>query len=202
MEEEMNRKERSEGDISGLIQRIQAGDGEAMEALYYLLEDELIQYLYKKMSRKLRNIESTRDMLQTLWKEVWKDIKQFDYRNSKSFMNWIKTCLLHKILNRARKKNRSIAINFTESDFLYTMPDPAAVPPVEVLGEKELLRKALAAFSTEHSSILQYRIEKKMEFDEIGRLVNKSPETVQRIFKRSIEQLKMIMKDRESESSV
>ncbi|MFH2001920.1 MAG: sigma-70 family RNA polymerase sigma factor [Planctomycetota bacterium] len=180
--------------IESLVKRIQAGEKDAMNELYVLLEEELVMFVYRKMNKKLRNLEGTRDLIQTLWRGLCKDFGCIEYRGPHPFVNYVKKRLLNKI----RKKRPKII--FIDSETLDTLPHPTPFTPLaefESLENEERFKKAWEAFSADPREILHYRSDDDMTYEEIGRLMDKSSEAVRKLFKRSIDKLRSRLKERD-----
>jgi RNA polymerase sigma-70 factor, ECF subfamily len=84
-----------------LVERIQAGDREALETL---LRDELPglrAYVRLRAGPALRERESASDLVQSTCREVLGKLEAFQYGGEAGFRDWLYATALRKIVNRA-----------------------------------------------------------------------------------------------------
>ncbi|MFH2000811.1 MAG: sigma-70 family RNA polymerase sigma factor [Planctomycetota bacterium] len=186
-----DKKNENEKRIRDLIRLAQQGDAEAVNEIYLSLERELVLYVYRNMRKELRNLEGTRDMIQTLWKGVLKDIGDFEYRDHNSFVSWLKQCLLNKIRERGRKIRKELEP--LDPEFQRSAPDPTPAGKAVKDEQIELFMQKLAKFPDETRRILVYRFREDKTYEEIGILLGKSADAVRKKTVRSLELLKKQM---------
>ncbi|MFH2003011.1 MAG: hypothetical protein ABIK28_25315, partial [Planctomycetota bacterium] len=89
-------------EIETLVRRAQAGDHEAILALYILYEDQIIAEIRQKMGLRLRSQMESMDLMQSFWGDVLGDLRDFEYQGPDSFTRWLNTCLRNKIRDKVR----------------------------------------------------------------------------------------------------
>ena len=85
-----------------LIAQAIDGDQEAIADLYRLYESRLKAAVKAKLGKKLRSRMETVDLVQSVWKDVLPDIKDFEYRGPDSFFRWLSAHIINKIHDRAK----------------------------------------------------------------------------------------------------
>jgi len=183
-----------------LVQNALRGHEDAISALYQLYEQPLIAVIRGQLGLKLRGRLESRDLVQSMWKDVLDDMHDFKYQGAKSFFNWLVTRLIHKIQMKARyfsagKRNvdRLFRIRGEDSsDLGVSMPsanDPT--PSQEAIGNEQLdkLIRLLERFPETQRRIMIYRMRDNMSYDEIGKKLGKSKAAVSKMYARSIKRL-------------
>jgi len=88
-------------DTSLLVERVQAGDREALEQLLRSELPGLRAYVRLQAGAALRARESASDLVQSTCREVLGKLDAFQYGGDAGFRNWLYAAALRKIVNRA-----------------------------------------------------------------------------------------------------
>jgi len=88
-------------DTPDLVERIRAGDREALEVLLRNELPGLRAYVRLRAGAALRERESASDLVQSTCREVLGKLEAFQYGGEAGFRNWLYAAALRKILNRA-----------------------------------------------------------------------------------------------------
>ena len=88
-------------DMPQLVERIRAGDREALERLLSRELPGLRAYVRLRAGAVLRERESASDLVQSTCREVLGSLEAFDHGGEAGFRNWLYAAALRKILNRA-----------------------------------------------------------------------------------------------------
>lgn len=92
-----------------LVDAATAGDGAAMEQLLLFHFSMLERHIGPKIPATARRQLSVEDVLQDVFTQAFRDISQFDLRDSSSFVGWLKGIADHRLadaLKRMRRKKR------------------------------------------------------------------------------------------------
>jgi RNA polymerase sigma-70 factor (ECF subfamily) len=126
-----------------LLERVKGGDTQALSDLFQMHSRRLAVLIHYKLNPELRRITEVEDILQDTLLEAYRDLDQFQYRKSGSFLNWLSTIADHVIADlarsRARKKRAAQVVPF-KSESNPSGPEPVVtVTPSRILAEKESL---------------------------------------------------------------
>jgi RNA polymerase sigma-70 factor (ECF subfamily) len=129
-----------------LIERIAAGDRDAMRALF--ARHRLA--VYRWLVRLLRDEALAEDLLSEVFLDVWRQAAAFEARASVS--TWLLAIARHKALS-ARRRRTEVEL---DDGFAATVADPADDPElvVEKKSRAELLRRSLRRLPAEQAEVI------------------------------------------------
>lgn len=181
--------------------------------------DEEIVILYKKGNReafkelinkyvsplynftvRITNQNDAPDIVQEIFIKVWKHINRFDAKKA-SFKTWIFTIARNTIIDFLRKK-KSVLFSDLEKDdeenknsFAENIPAEDLLPNevLQKLEDTELLNKTLEKLRPEYTEILMLHYQEEMTFNEIGKILKKSLNTVKSQHQRAILELRKML---------
>jgi RNA polymerase sigma-70 factor (ECF subfamily) len=142
-----------------LVARAQAGDEEALEALYRAFETPV----YNLVRRMLRNAEDAEDVLQETFLEVVRSIRQ--YRGDGHLWGWIRRIAATKALMRIRREQVRAAEPLDE--------EPAGRPTTHVAANLDLERAFEHLTDTSRAVVWMHDVE-GYTHEEIAELMGKS----------------------------
>lgn len=142
-----------------LVARAQAGDEEALGALYRAFETPV----YNLVRRMLRNAEDAEDVLQETFLEVVRSIRQ--YRGDGHLWGWIRRIAATKALMRIRREQIRAADSLDE--------DPPGRPATHVAANLDLERAFEHLSETSRSVVWLHDVE-GYTHEEIAELMGKS----------------------------
>jgi RNA polymerase sigma-70 factor (ECF subfamily) len=150
-----------------VIRRAQGGDARAFEALV----DEYQGVLYNLALRMTGNAEDARDLTQTAFLKVWRNLASYD--PSHRFYSWIYRITLNESLNFVQRRRRHSQLD----DRL-----PAAGPtPDDELASSELgdhIQGALMALNAEYRQVIVLRHFHNLSYAEISHVIGVPEKTV------------------------
>ncbi|HEV7424395.1 MAG TPA: sigma-70 family RNA polymerase sigma factor [Candidatus Paceibacterota bacterium] len=198
MVDEGNKKSDSDEEI---IELYRNGDQEAFKRLI----DRYKTALYNFTAR-LTNKEDAPDIVAEIFIKVWKNIGRFD-KEKASFKTWIFTIGRNAITDFLRKKknllfrdmqNRTGEENNNEENgnsFEENIPDENILPDgaLQKLQDREFLNNTLKKLSLNEKEILLLHYQEEMTFDEIGKVLDKSLNTVKSAHRRALIKLRKIL---------
>jgi RNA polymerase sigma-70 factor, ECF subfamily len=129
-----------------LIERIAAGDRDAMRALF--ARHRLA--VYRWLVRLLRDEALAEDLLSEVFLDVWRQAAAFEARASVS--TWLLAIARHKALSARRRRTEAEL----DDGFAATVADPADDPElvVEKKSRAELLRRSLRRLPAEQAEVI------------------------------------------------
>lgn len=87
-----------------LIRRAQEGDPAALERLLELHLPSLRAFVRLNISALLRSREASCDLVQSVCRDLLRDLPVLDYRGEKSFRSWMYTAVLKKVRAHERRE--------------------------------------------------------------------------------------------------
>ena len=153
---------------------------------------------------RLANRNDASDIVQETFIKVWKNLNRFDDTKA-SFKTWIFTIAKNTVTDFLRKKKsllftdlekdteediNSFAENIPDEDLL---PDSALQKLQEKEADKKFLNNLLENLHPNYQEVLTLRYQEEMTFEEIGKILNKSLNTVKSQHRRAIIELRRII---------
>jgi RNA polymerase sigma-70 factor (ECF subfamily) len=155
----------NESNDADLIERCQAGETEAFEALVQTYQRGLFNIALRLLGR----YEDARDATQTTFIKAYEHLDRFD--PAQRFFSWIYRILKNECLNvlRARRQSEPVPLDW-----------PAAgVPDLVEAGERQqAIQRALLALSDEYREVLVLRHFTELSYDEIANALGIPEKTV------------------------
>lgn len=183
-----------------LVERAKAGEQEAIAELFKLYEEKLMAMVRNKLGDKLHGQMESVDLSQSVWKDVLKGFKDFEYRGPESFLGWLATLSTRKVQAKGRyysaSKRDPDKVNpirreesTSEGVTLPPAPDPTPSKIAMSREEQENFMRILNDFPEIQRQVLIYRMRDELEYEEIARIVGKSPDATKKIYARSLKKL-------------
>lgn len=89
-----------------LVARVKSGDREAFSGLFDKYRRRLAVLIYYRLGADLRASNEIDDIIQETMLRAWRDIDQFRYRTSGSFLSWVASIADHVVIDAARYGDR------------------------------------------------------------------------------------------------
>ncbi|HZU35806.1 MAG TPA: sigma-70 family RNA polymerase sigma factor [Gemmataceae bacterium] len=191
--------------VQDLVRRAQAGDSEAWESLFALVQ----AFLQGAVARCLKQdwqVESARDLVQETWLRVVKCIGQFrgggdDYQTGAMFRAWLAKIVRNLGNNRAAKA-RPVAIGgdgvgaaTPAAPFFDLIADDPS--PSQRMRDQETIEKVQAVLENLPAlerEIVRLYFWKQLSYVEIGRCLGRDESTIRYHFHQALEHLRLPMK--------
>jgi RNA polymerase sigma-70 factor (subfamily 1) len=178
-----------------LVARVKGGDRDAFSGLFEKYRRRLAVVIYFKLGEELRASCEVDDILQETLLRGWRDIEQFRYRASGSFLNWLVSIADHVIADtaryRGRERRRAAAVVP-----LSQAPEPADTKtPSRLLAQKEgaaaLLDRLNALPDDYRQAILLAKVE-GLSTAELAERMGKSREAAALFLHRAVKRFRAI----------
>ncbi|KKP86556.1 MAG: sigma-24 (FecI-like protein), RNA polymerase sigma-70 factor, ECF subfamily [Parcubacteria group bacterium GW2011_GWC1_35_8] len=153
------------------------------------------------------NQNDASDVVQEIFIKTWKSIHKFDEKKA-SFKTWIFTIARNTAIDFLRKKRnllfsdipaRQLAGGEKESEnensFAENIPDENLLPDeaLQKLEDSEFLNRTLEKLNIKEKEILILYYQEELTFDEIGKILQKSLNTVKSTHRRAIIKLQELL---------
>lgn len=179
-----------------LLQQVQAGDSRAGTSLLELYRPLLLDYVERRLDRRLRAKAGASDIVQQSIVEAWRTIHQFNPDGLAAFWKWLRRIADHNILDlnrkyRRRKADMTLERPHTSAD-IRALIDNLSIGKrsdrADNLERQETAQKvhaALAGLSEEYRVILRWRYDEKVEYQEIGARIDRSEDAARMLCRRA-----------------
>lgn len=162
-----------------------------------ILIDRHLKAVFNFSYRLVGKSEDAEDIAQETFLKMWRNIKK--YRPEENFKTWLFTIARNTAIDLMRKRKNLTFSDFENDDeenaFVESLADPEPLAD-EIFSkneEKSLLDNVLKNLSLPHREILLLHYNECLTFDEIGKILVKSLNTVKSRHRRAITELKKLL---------
>jgi len=186
--------------IEQLVARAREGDLRAFDTLFRMYETALRATVDKRLGPRLRSKMESVDLVQSVWKDVLRDMKDFNYQGPDSFFNWLAFRIVRKINDKGRyfatgkrnpEKERRIfsAASRLDSAMPLAANDPS--PSEAAMADEDLdrLMRLLGGLPDLQRQALVLRLRDNLSCREIGKIMGRSAGAVQKLCNRALKKI-------------
>ncbi|MBK8177475.1 MAG: sigma-70 family RNA polymerase sigma factor [Planctomycetes bacterium] len=196
-------------DTADLVRRAQAGDVDALNALFARYHSQMVEIARRRIGPKLRRKEDPDDLAQTTFREATRDFKNYEYRGEGSLVRWLVHILQNKIRDKAEfysagKRNTSLETALDapldrrsgdSKGMEPEAPDLSVTRQVQRGERFEILRKALVELSPEYREAITLVFFQGLSLREAGqRMGGRSEDALRMLLRRAEAKLRDILK--------
>lgn len=161
-----------------LVRGAQAGEGDALEALFARYLPRVRQMVALRLGRRIAAMEECEDLVQEALLGAFRDLGSFEHRSVGSFRNWLAKIALNRVREDARRAGaakrglgRVVEVDLAASAVLADTvlrrdPSPSEVARANELQER--LESALLELSERECRVIELRRVGGLSFDEIA----------------------------------
>jgi RNA polymerase sigma-70 factor (ECF subfamily) len=171
-----------------LLQRAQAGDGEALDALIARYLPRLQRWARGRLPQWARDMADTQDLVQESLFQTFKRIERFEHRGEGSLQAYLRQAILNRIREEIRRAKRRPVRAELDSQAEGDVRSPLE----QAIGQEALERyeQALARLRPEDRELIVARIELGYTNQEIAALLDKpTPNAARMATERAIVRL-------------
>ena len=163
-----------------------AGDEESLRVLFGKYTNDIYNY-----ARRMGGVDDASDITSEVFIKVWKNLKNFNVKKA-GFKTWIFMIARRTIIDYLRKR-KSIPLSHLDNEesgtsYADSIPDDQSLP--DIIFDKEIdvktLNKILESIPLPYREVLTLYYQEDMTFDEIGKILNKSINTVKSQHRRAL----------------
>jgi RNA polymerase sigma-70 factor (ECF subfamily) len=193
--------ERAEDGL-GLVGAARAGSREALGRALEACRQYLLVVADRQLDADLRSKGGASDLVQETFLEAQRDFARFRGSSPDELRAWLRQVLLNNVWAFSRRfratGKREVGREVALLDDGGTVGigcelAGSSVSPSGVAIEHEealALRRALERLPAEHRRVVVLRFEEGRSFEEIGRLTDRSPDAVRKVWSRAMERLR------------
>jgi RNA polymerase sigma-70 factor, ECF subfamily len=188
-------------DAARWLPAARAGSREALGQVLEAARQYLLSIARQEFDPDLRAKNSPSDVVQETFVEAQRDFGQFHGDTEAELLAWLRQLLLHRVgkLRRRyrdtqkRRLAREVALGGDDSS-----EGPAGALAANTLSpsgqameheEDQALREALGRLPEDYRRVITLRYQEQLPFEEIGELLQRSPEAARKLWARAVERL-------------
>lgn len=198
---------------SELVAQAVLGNHEAISALYCLYKNRLESAVRARLGMKLRSRMETADLIQSVWKDMLTDIKDFEYRGADSFYRWLLTRIVRKIKDKGKyfstekrnlEKERDFQGDESVLEGMISLSNSELSSGQATIAKEEraLLKRVLARLSSAQRQAVVLRMKEEMDFESIGGTMGKSAEAARKLYARGVKRLGELIQEHHRRNSI
>jgi RNA polymerase sigma-70 factor (ECF subfamily) len=188
-------------DAAQWLPEARSGSREALGKVLEAARQYLLSIARQELDADLRAKNSPSDMVQETFVEAQRDFGQFQGDTEDELLAWLRQLLLHRVgkLRRRyrdtqkRRLAREVALGGDDSS-----DGPAGGLAANMLSpsgqameheQDQALQAALGRLPEDYRRVITLRYQEQLPFEEIGRLLHRSPDAARKLWARAVEQL-------------
>ncbi|HEX3987502.1 MAG TPA: sigma-70 family RNA polymerase sigma factor [Acidobacteriaceae bacterium] len=174
---------------SALIERMMAGDENALVALY----DRYSGMLFGMLMRILKDTQLAEEVLQDLFLQLWREAGRFDASRG-SLPGWLLVIARNRAISRLRRGNRQAVADDPDGFLLESLPSPGNLEEeAQRLQLADRLRRAMATLPGEQREALELAYFEGMTQTEIAQRTGAPLGTVKSRVRAAMQSLKQVL---------
>jgi RNA polymerase sigma-70 factor (ECF subfamily) len=188
-------------DAADLLAAARSGSQEALGRALETCRRYLLLVAQRNLDPKLQAKGGASDLVQETFLEAQRDFGQFQGTTETELLAWLRRLLLNNVGNFARRYRdtdkravgREVALPGEGSSagagaLAGSEPTPSGLAMEQE--QAQALQRALARLPDEYRCVIQLRYQQAKSFEEIGRLLNRSPDAARKLWTRAMERLR------------
>jgi RNA polymerase sigma-70 factor (ECF subfamily) len=193
--------EQPPGDPAHQLSAARAGSSEALGQLLEACRAYLLRIANEGVADDIQAKGGASDLVQETFLEAHRDFASFQGNTEAELMAWLRCLLLNNVSNFARlyratgkrQVGREVALHRGDSTTVGEAGFIASTstPSMEAMAHEtaEALARALERLPEDYRRVITLRNQERQEFEEIGRLMERSTDAARRLWSRAIERL-------------
>src|SRR6476660_1737019 len=191
----------SSGGVAQWLPAARAGSREALGQVLEAARQYLLTIARQEFDADLRAKNSPSDVVQETFVEAQRAFGQFQGDTEAELLAWLRQLLLHRVgkLRRRyrdtqkRRLAREVALGGDDSSgglaagLMADTPSPSGQAMEHE--QDEVLQAALERLPEDYRRVIALRYEQQLPFEEIGRLLQRSPDAARKLWARAVERL-------------
>ncbi len=176
----------SEKEIKQIIKKVQKGDIDSFGTIYEIFAERIYRYIYLKVSNK----EIAEDLTQQVFIKAWEAIGDFKFKNN-PFSSWLYSIARNSVTDFYRKKKPDFSLDEEIKIDLFDEKDLNE----ELINKEEVdnILKKIYQLPSDQKELLILRFVEDLSYEEIAKIMNKTPLNLRVIQHRALNRLKKEM---------
>jgi RNA polymerase sigma-70 factor, ECF subfamily len=188
-------------DAAHQLPAARAGSREALGQVLEACRGYLLRIANQGIGADLQAKGGASDLVQETFLEAQRDFARFQGNTEAELLAWLRCLLLNNVANFARgyratgkrQVGREVALEGGDSSgagearFVADTPSPSTEAMAHE--QAEAIARALERLPEDYRRVITLRNQERRDFDDIGRLMDRSPDAARRLWSRAIERL-------------
>jgi RNA polymerase sigma-70 factor, ECF subfamily len=188
-------------DAAHYLPAARAGSREALGQLFEACRAYLLRIANEGVAADVQAKGGASDLVQETFLEAQRDFARFQGDTEAELLAWLRCLLLNNVANFARhyratgkrQVGREVPLERSDSSqageptFVADTPSPSMAAMAHE--KAEAVARALERLPEDYRRVITLRNQERREFDEIGRLMERSADAARRLWSRAIERL-------------
>ncbi len=195
-------------DAADHLPAARAGSREALGQLLEACRAYLLSIANQGLDADLQAKGGASDLVQDTFLEAHRDFARFQGNTEAELLAWLRCLLLNNVANFARgyratgkrQVRREVRLEGGDSSAAANAGFVAGTssPSMEAMAHEkaEAVARALERLPEDYRRVITLRNQERREFDDIGRLMDRSPDAARRLWSRAIERLEQELEER------
>jgi RNA polymerase sigma-70 factor, ECF subfamily len=195
----------SPGDAADHLAAAHAGSRDALGQVLEACRAYLLRIANEGMPDDLQAKGGASDLVQETFLEAQRDFARFQGKTEVELLAWLRCLLLNNVANFTRcyretgkrQVSREVPLEPTDSSSVgeIGLTANAGTPSMEAMAREkaDAVARALEQLPEDYRRVITLRNQERREFEEIGRLMERSPDAARRLWSRAIERLQQEM---------
>jgi RNA polymerase sigma-70 factor, ECF subfamily len=195
----------SPGDAADHLAAAHAGSRDALGQVLEACRAYLLRIANEGMPDDLQAKGGASDLVQETFLEAQRDFARFQGKTEVELLAWLRCLLLNNVANftrcyretSKRQVSREVPLEPTDSSSVgeIGLTANAGTPSMEAMAREkaDAVARALEQLPEDYRRVITLRNQERREFEEIGRLMERSPDAARRLWSRAIERLQQEM---------
>jgi RNA polymerase sigma-70 factor (ECF subfamily) len=190
--------------LTRLLTEARAGSREALGQLLETYRRYLLMVARRKLNADLRSKAGASDIVQQTFLEAQRDFGGFRGVTEAELLGWLRQILLNNLASFSRgfretakrKPAHEISLEVCAALVSEGGPTDATPAPLDeaITRERiEALRRALAGLPDDYCQVLLLRHQEGLSYEEIGRVLQRTPNATRKLWHRALERLQKEM---------
>lgn len=173
-------------DLATVVERLQAGDAQAMHELYEHYADALWRYIQIRLS----DAEAAHDCLQDVFFKVWKSMPTFEFRSDPHFTAWLYTIAHHLVVSHIRKRKRQPQVPLTPE---LNVIDVRRSDTARTVGDRLAVQQALEELTREQQQVIRLKFFAGLSNTEIATTMQRTEGAIKALQHRALNRLQRLL---------
>jgi RNA polymerase sigma-70 factor, ECF subfamily len=177
------------------------GDRQALDQLMQRYLPQLHAFVHARLGPKLRALEGSVDVVQSVCRELVAAREDFDFRGEDRFRAWLFTTALNKVRERHRRllgHQRNVEYGAPDADAAAATMANLLTPSQDAIGNETTtaVREALAALDEEHREVITLARFAGLPHRVIAEVMERSEDATRQLLARALRNLAQGLRQR------
>jgi len=185
-------------DVVRWFQAVRAGSNESLGQMLADCRAYLLPIANQALDRDLQSKCGAEDLVQQTFLEAYRDFAQFKGDTEEELLTWLRRLLLNNLGDFRRRYRRTAKrggarVRTYSAERLGTVPASQSSPSEQMVmhEQAEAVQRAVGRLPNDYHRVIRLRYEDNLTFADIGRLMERSANAVEKLWLRAVERLRV-----------